>query len=109
MSPPSHDLPALRRLRLMALIEGATLVCLIFVAVPLKHLLGISIGVRLMGPIHGVAFIAYAWAVMAAVSGGGWMPREIARLAVGALIPFASFINERWLMGKERAMKAGSY
>lgn len=107
MSTQIDDHKALRRLRLMAVLEGSTLACLIFLAVPMKHLLGIPIAVRIMGPIHGVAFVAYAWAVTATVSGGGWKPREIARLVIGALIPFAGFINERWLRNLELANPAG--
>lgn len=102
------DRAALRRLRAIAAIEGSTLVCLLFLAVPLKHLFGIPAAVRIMGPVHGTAFVAYAWALTVAVSAGGWKRQEVVRLVIGALIPFASFGNERWLGRKERALIAGA-
>lgn len=108
MNNEVYDLTTLRRLRVMAVIEGSTLVGLVVLAVPLKHLFGIPIAVRIMGPVHGTAFVAYGWALTAAVSAGGWKRREIVRLAIGALIPFASFVNERWLGRKERALLAGA-
>lgn len=73
-------------------------------AVPLKHLFDLPIAVRIMGPVHGTAFIAFLWALTAAVSAGGWRRSDITRLLVGALIPFASFANERWLRRWERAL-----
>lgn len=101
MSVQPSELSTMRRLRVMALIEGTTLVGLVFVAMPLKHLLGQPLAVHVMGPVHGIAFVAYIWSLISAAAGGGWARREIARLAVGALIPFASFLNERWLRMKE--------
>ena len=100
------DVPSLRRLRLLAVLEGTTLACLVFLAVPMKHMLGIPVAVRVIGPIHGVAFVAYVWTVTATVSGGGWKLREVARLVIGALIPFAGFFNERWLRNLEVSTNA---
>ncbi|MET4897089.1 DUF3817 domain-containing protein [Sphingomonadaceae bacterium jetA1] len=107
MNVHAPDVAAFRRLRLMALIEGTTLVCLILVAVPLKHLLHMPVAVSVMGPIHGVAFVAYVWALMAAASSDAWTSRETIRFVIGALVPFGSFVNERWLKRRERAMADG--
>ncbi|ALN71909.1 hypothetical protein M673_04215 [Aureimonas sp. AU20] len=84
------------------------MICLVFVAVPLKHLLDIPIAVRIVGPVHGTAFLAFLWALTVAVSAGGWRPTDVARLLIGALVPFASFANERWLRRKECALVAQS-
>ncbi len=89
----SYGLMHLRSLRIAALIEGATLLILIGVAVPLKHVADLPIVVSVMGPIHGMAFLAYLWMVFSAVSGESWTKGEIARLLLGALIPFGAFLN----------------
>jgi integral membrane protein len=81
----------LQRLRLASIAEATTLAVLVAVAVPLKHLAGWEVGVKAMGPLHGLAFLAYVWCVFQTVSVGGWTSREIARLVIVAFIPFAGF------------------
>jgi integral membrane protein len=56
-----------RRLRYASLLEGTTLLLLLGIAVPLKHIFGWDMGVRVMGPIHGLAFVSYTWLVINAV------------------------------------------
>ena len=51
-------------LRRLALLEGLTLLVLIFVAVPLKYVAHWPLGVRVVGPIHGLAFLAYCWGLL---------------------------------------------
>jgi integral membrane protein len=48
----------IRKLRIAGLIEGTTLLVLLLIAVPLKHIGGIPQFVSVMGPLHGAAFIA---------------------------------------------------
>ena len=92
----------LRRLRLVSLGEATTLILLVGIAVPLKHLAGQPLGVRVMGPVHGLMFLAYLWTAVQTVSGGGWNGRDIARLLIGALVPFGGFLNMRLLRRKTR-------
>lgn len=80
----------LARLRIASWAEGATLLALVGIAVPLKHLAGLPVATAIMGPVHGLAFLFYLWAVAAAVSGGGWRRSEIARLVIAAFIPFGA-------------------
>ncbi|MFD0391245.1 DUF3817 domain-containing protein [Tistrella bauzanensis] len=80
----------LRRLRLASMIEGTTLVLLICVAVPLKHLWGVPEATRIMGPIHGLAFLAYLWVVTTVLSAGGWRRGEAVWLVLAAFIPFGA-------------------
>ncbi len=93
--------PSLRhplgRLRLAGLIEGTTLVSLICIAVPLKHLGGIPEATTVVGPIHGVAFILYLVTLVDNFVGGGWTLRDMVRTSIVAIIPLGTFINDRWL------------
>jgi integral membrane protein len=99
-----EDLTSIRRLRLASFAEAATLLTLLLVAVPLKHALGYAIATRIVGPVHGAAFVFYAWCVIATVSGGGdWTRRELTRLIVAAFIPFGGFANAGLLRRKEAA------
>jgi integral membrane protein len=87
----------LGRLRIAGLIEGTTLVALLFVAVPLKHLAEVPGLVTVVGPAHGVAFILYIVTLIENFAGGGWTPRDMLRTALAAIIPFGTFFNDRRL------------
>lgn len=89
--------PELRRLRPFALVEGTTLIVLLLVAVPLKHLAGQPAAVSVMGPLHGLAFLAYVWGVLAVATAAGWPWRRTAVCLLAAAIPFGSFAALAWL------------
>jgi integral membrane protein len=96
----------LRRMRQLSMVEGSTLIVLIFIAVPLKHLGGYPLATAIMGPIHGVAFVVYAWMLIQTVVSGEWSRTEILRLAIAALVPFGAFFNQRVLKEKDAALAA---
>jgi len=97
----AEQLSQLKWMRAISLIEGSTLLLLVLVAVPLKHFAGFAVATRIMGPIHGLAFLAYIWLLIQLVAGGGWSRPEIARLAIAAFIPFGGFVNARVLARRE--------
>lgn len=47
-----------RLLQRVAEVEGASLLLLLFVAMPLKYAAGLSLAVRVVGMVHGVLFLA---------------------------------------------------
>jgi len=93
-------------LRWLAIAEAITLIILVLVAVPLKHLGGISDATRIMGPVHGLAFLAFCWTVIRSASEGWLTKGDVARLLVGAFIPFGGFVNERWLNARLKKVDA---
>ena len=99
-----EELGQLRRLEVVSFVEATTLLLLLCVAVPLKHIAGIGNAVHVMGPVHGVAFLAYMWIAIQTVSGSGWSRGETARLLVGAVVPFGGFLNLRFLARKAAAL-----
>lgn len=108
MSPPQQATVSrrdalseeLHRLRIASVAEAVTLAVLVSVAVPLKHLAGWPPGVKLMGPLHGLAFLFYVWCVAQTIPGGNWTSREIARLIIAAFVPFAGFTTIRLIRRK---------
>ncbi|WP_216321406.1 DUF3817 domain-containing protein [Sphingomonas quercus] len=96
----------IRRLRLASFAEATTLLALLLVAVPLKHAFGYSAGVRIIGPVHGAAFLAYIWTLIAASAGGGWTRSEIARMSLAAFVPFGGFLNAGLLRRKQASVVA---
>jgi len=107
LTAAAEDVAQIRRLRLASFVEATTLLILVLVAVPLKHVFGYVLATRIMGPVHGAAFVAYAWSMIAAVSGGGWSGREIARLGLAAFVPFGGFLNAGLLRRKQASLAAG--
>lgn len=81
--------------------EGSTLVLLVFVAMPLKHLAGWPAVVTVLGPVHGLAFLFYVLTAIETVVAGGWTRGEIARLALTAFIPFGGIANLPFLLRKD--------
>jgi integral membrane protein len=87
----------MRLLRVVALVEGALFLLLLFVAVPLKHLAGEAGPVMIVGPLHGLAFLAYVWLLARTAVDRDWPRRRIVRLALVGLIPFGAFFALRVL------------
>ncbi|HXT09327.1 MAG TPA: DUF3817 domain-containing protein [Roseiarcus sp.] len=82
-------------LRLASIVEALTLLTLVGVAVPLKHLWGFPQAVAVMGPVHGLAFLTFGWLLMQTAAAGDWPRAEIVRAAALACAPFGGLINER--------------
>lgn len=104
-SQTRHEL--LTRLRWAGLAEGATLVVLLFLAVPLKHLGGDARLVSVMGPVHGLVFLAYIWFLVQTVGAGLWTKRNAVLLALASLLPFGTWVGDRFLRQRLRAASEG--
>ena len=106
-TPPAFDATYLARLRRLSFVEGVSTVVLFFVAVPLKYLAGLPIAVKIVGPIHGLLFVALAAALVMATERIG-LSRRMAGLGVlAAVIPFGPFVYDRWLAEAAPAAAAG--
>lgn len=77
----------MRRLRLASWAEGATLLLLVLVAVPLKRLAGWPEAVGVMGPLHGAAFLIYSLMVLQQAGAGRLSARETLMLLGAAFVP----------------------
>jgi integral membrane protein len=104
---PPHDFvhpdsKSLRILEIASIAEACTLILLLFVGVPLKHLFDFPLVVRILGPVHGLAVLSFAWIAIQAVSETptSWSVRDRVRLFLGAVIPFGGFWNARFIARK---------
>lgn len=77
----------MRRLRVASWAEGATLLLLVLVAVPLKRLAGWPEAVGVMGPVHGAAFLLYSLMVLQQTGAGRLSARESLLLLLAAFVP----------------------
>ena len=91
------DPDQLRWLRITAIAEATTLLLLVGVAVPLKYLGDWPLAVRILGPVHGFAFVAYLWLVIQSLGAGLLSRGEAARIAISAFVPAAGYLAARSL------------
>lgn len=91
----------MRRLRLASWAEGATLLALLLVAVPLKRLAGWPEAVSVVGPLHGAAFVVYSLMVLQQALAGRLNSGDTLRLLGAALVPLgflmvSGVFRRRW-------------
>lgn len=85
---------AIGRFSLLSLIEGLSLLVLIFVAVPVKYFFLHDSLVKVMGPIHGGLFLLYiVFAITTSVE-YKWNIKTVIILFVASVIPFGNFYCE---------------
>jgi integral membrane protein len=85
-----------RVFRVVSIAEAISFLVLLLVAMPLKYGADAPVGVQLIGPLHGVLFMAYVGAVFLVREQLRW---DIGRtvLALGAaVLPVAPFLVERY-------------
>jgi integral membrane protein len=100
--PRPGAIPSLSMLRRLCLLEASTLLALLLVAVPLKHLAGLPIAVSVMGPVHGMAFLVFCWQLAQARTERAVDGATTWRLLLAAFIPLGGFYS--WFMlGREAA------
>jgi integral membrane protein len=99
---------SLRHLRLASIFEGITLLTLLGIAVPLKHLAGMPQAVSVAGPVHGLAFLVYLWVSMNVGACSNWSGRETARVLGAAFLPFGFISTLRFIQRQESAGRAAS-
>lgn len=88
---------ALRILRVVGFLEGLSFVVLLFVAMPLKHVFGLPLAVRVVGSVHGLLFLAFASALYRAATEHAWPARRSLVAFVASLGPFGPFVLDRSL------------
>lgn len=83
---------SLTTLRLLANLEGISLLLLIFVAVPLKRIMGIPEVSQILGPIHGILFLLFVVKTLSFAVERNWKFTEITwKVLIACIIPFGTF------------------
>lgn len=79
-------------------LEGISLLVLCFIAMPLKYMLHEPLAVRIMGSVHGVLFILYAWLIIHHAAAGRFNARQVGLLLLGSFLPFGTFATEKLVL-----------
>jgi integral membrane protein len=92
----------LGRLRLIAYLEGISLLFLLLVAVPLKYW-GDDPGlVKIMGPLHGTLFLLFVMSTLSVGVEQQWKFRQTTwKVLIACIIPFGTFYIDRHILQRK--------
>ena len=84
-------------LRLLAIIEGISLLALLFIAMPLKYYYGMPEAVSVVGMTHGLLFLAFVGFCLWVSQQKEWSDRFFMLVVLSSMVPFATFAMDRKL------------
>ena len=94
--------PAIKAMRYIAFAEATSFIALL-IASFVKRTGGGELGVQILGPIHGLLFIAYVAIVFNVRHDLGWSGKTTFWVLVGAVVPFGGYAVDWWLLRDRRA------
>jgi integral membrane protein len=84
-------------MRIVALLEATSFLALL-VATYIKYSDDAPGGVEILGPIHGVLFLAYVFLALTLRASAGWSNPTTLLVLLGAVLPFGGYVVDRWLL-----------
>jgi integral membrane protein len=97
----------MKAMRYIALAEATSFLALL-VASFLKHQDRGELGVSILGPIHGLLFIAYVVIALRLRPEQGWSNKVTFWILIGAVLPFGGYVVDWWLLRDARESTAPS-
>jgi integral membrane protein len=91
---------SLGRLRIIAFLEGCSLLLLVFVAMPIKYLLNIPEATQAIGLIHGILFIVFVVATLVISILHKWNLGRVCMVMASSVLPFGTFYIDRKILSK---------
>ncbi|WP_326983550.1 DUF3817 domain-containing protein [Chryseobacterium sp. MYb264] len=89
------------RLRIIAILEGISLLTLVFIAVPLKYGFENPSLVKMMGPIHGTLFLLFLFNTLSVGIEQQWKFKETTwKVLLACIIPFGTFYIDKKILSK---------
>jgi integral membrane protein len=99
---------AVGRLRVVGIVEGASFLLLLGVAMPLKYMAGMPEYVRVIGAAHGALWMAYLATLADVRISVGWSWYRVAVAFVASILPFGPFVLEARLREEARLETAAA-
>jgi len=88
---------SLGRLRIVAFLEGVSLLLLLGIAMPLKYMAGLPEAVRIVGMAHGVLFVLYVLLVIQVAIEKSWSWKKVILSILASIVPFGTFYADaKW-------------
>jgi len=88
-------------LRIIAFLEGVSLLILTAIAVPLKYIYSAPLWVKIMGPLHGLLFLLFVINTLSVGVEYRWRFRTTTwKVLLACIIPFGTFYIDRKILRK---------
>ena len=87
----------IKQFRIVAFLEGWSFLILLFVAMPLKYMMGILIATKVVGMLHGVLFIWFIVALFGVSGEQKWGFKFSIFAFIASIIPFGTFFLDKKL------------
>lgn len=100
-----EKLSTLKRFRIISLIEGISMIVLLFIAMPLKYGFDLPLMVKYVGWIHGILFMLYVVVLIPTSRKLGWTFVKTLMGLVASVLPFGPFLFDRKLKNEERLLQ----
>jgi len=90
----------LKKFLIINKIEGYSFIILIFLAMPLKYIMGYPIATKIAGMTHGILFMMFIYQLLEAKSEESFGKKETLWYFILSLVPFGSFYTDKLLKTK---------
>jgi integral membrane protein len=88
----------LKFFKLIALLEGTSLLLLLGFAMPMKYFFQEPIFVKTIGMAHGLLFIAYLILAVMQKIASNWNLKTLAIVSIASVLPFGTFyVDKKYL------------
>ncbi|MCK7609222.1 DUF3817 domain-containing protein [Acinetobacter portensis] len=92
----------IKTLRFVGLLEGLSFLLLLFIAMPVKYMLGNPILVKYVGMGHGVLFVAFLAVLFIVCEKQKWSIKMFILGLVASILPFGPFVFDKKLKKLEQ-------
>ena len=89
------------RFTIISMLEGLSLLLLVFVGVPVKYFFQDPLPVKILGPIHGGLFLLYIVMMIPVALDKKWNVITIIKLLTASIIPFGFIYIDRTILRPE--------
>lgn len=87
----------LKKFRLVAFWEGISFITLLFIAMPIKYVLGEPLAVKIVGMTHGGLFLLFLFFLYTCAKQYKWKIPFIILAFIASVVPFGTFYLEKKL------------
>ena len=89
------------RLRILAFLEGISLLVLVFITVPMKYFFHNPAGSKVIGPIHGALFLLFLFNTLSVGVEQNWKFKTTTwKVILACFIPFGTFYIDKKILSK---------
>ncbi|HXD93425.1 MAG TPA: DUF3817 domain-containing protein [Bacteroidia bacterium] len=87
------------QLRIVAFLEGVSLLVLVFIGMPFKYWLNNPALVKTLGPIHGILFLLFVVSTIGVATAQNWSFKTTTwKVLLSSFVPFGTFYIDKKIL-----------